>query len=361
MDEPKIAIVIQHLKPGGIEYLALDFFQNFPGGHVCLISLEGAKSDLLRQWPELKAVKDRVFALNKRAGWDISVIRGLMDVLKTFNADLVHTHHIGPLLYGGIAARISGCALVHTEHDAWHLDVSKRRYLQKTAISLLKPTVIADASKVAEIFGHHMRSAVKAVIINGIDIHEFTPRVVSNVRQKFGLSEQNYVIGTAGRMVAEKNQELLIRAFAKLPRNGHKLLIAGEGELKSHLENLVQELNIAQNVTFLGHVSDMPDFYNALDVFVLPSRKEGLPLSLLEAQSCGVPVIATDVGGVKEAVCHQTGTIVPEGNVANLIQTLQAYVRREMVLDFPRNFVLKTASQDKMFHSYNQIYRELTC
>ncbi|MEH6403902.1 MAG: glycosyltransferase [Sneathiella sp.] len=361
MVEPKIAIVIQHLEPGGIEYLALDFFKNFPLGDVCLISLEGNKSDLLRQWPELDAVKDRVFALNKRPGWDLSAIRRLVDVLKTFNADLVHTHHIGPLIYGGIAARISGRALVHTEHDAWHLDVSKRRNLQKVAISILKPTVVADASKVAEIFGHHMRQAVKAVIINGIDTHKFTPNVVSNPRQKFGLSEQDYVIGTAGRMVFEKNQELLIRAFAKLPGNAHKLLIAGEGELKPRLENLVQELDIKQNVTFLGHVSDMPDFYNALDVFVLPSRKEGLPLSLLEAQSCGVPVIATDVGGVKEAVCHQTGSIVPEGDVANLIQTLQAHVRRDGGLDLSRNFVLKTASQDKMFRKYDQIYRELTC
>jgi glycosyltransferase involved in cell wall biosynthesis len=122
------------------------------------------------------------------------------------------------------------------------------------------------------------------------------------------------VIGYVGRLVPIKDVDNLLRAVAlvQVQIPNLRLVVAGDGELRSPLETLAADLGLAERVTFLGWQQDLATVYGAMDLFVLTSLNEGTPVSLIEAMAAGVPVVATAVGGVPDVVEHAvTGMLVP--------------------------------------------------
>ncbi|MBA3036532.1 MAG: glycosyltransferase [Desulfobacterium sp.] len=156
---------------------------------------------------------------------------------------------------------------------------------------ILKTSWFLDTSKVT-------------VIQNGLPFEKFLiPRVKSESRNLIlPKVTAKYWFGTIGRLSEVKNHKTLITAFAKYVETiqNSVLLIAGEGLLEADLKNLVDRYGIKDKVFFLGFITDIPEFLNALDVFVLPSFREGLCLALLEAMASGLPVITSNVGGIPE-------------------------------------------------------------
>ena len=125
-----------------------------------------------------------------------------------------------------------------------------------------------------------------------------TPLPQAEVRRKLlpgSGKDGEFWFGTAGRLSAVKNHEMLLRAFQKVMQRIPRaiLIIAGEGELKAALHDLAETLGLGQTVHFLGFRQDIPEILSSLDVFLLPSRREGLPLAMLEAMASGLPVIAS--------------------------------------------------------------------
>jgi len=328
--EPWVSVqVVQHLAPGGIETMALDlqyFSQDAKNSYI--VSIEGTKEALIAKWPRLADRADRIICLDKPSGLSWQTITRLTDIFKQLKPNVVHTHHIGPLLYGGIAAKKAKVkCVVHTEHDAWHLQSAKRRFLAKMLLRVVKPVLVADAHIVAAEMVKQLKVPTPVVIQNGIDTERFTPGDKAKARERFAMPADAVIIGCAARLIAVKGHKTLLAAMKSLPDNVH-LVLAGQGEEEQALKNYVAELQIKSKVHFLGNIDDMPSFYQALDVFCLPSFKEGFPLSPLEAQSAGVPVLASDTGGVKETLCPSTGRLVGVGNVDHLSQTLAQVVQQ---------------------------------
>ncbi len=356
----KVVHVVQHLRPGGIETLALDFLKAGFHADSMIISLEGSREEAVATWPRLAGYGGRIAFLSKKPGFRPSLLAKLASVLSQLSPDVVHTHHIGPLLYGGVAARIAAVPrLVHTEHDAWHLEDERAARLARRLFKLVRPTLVADAGQVA-------RSLTKAVgvqsqvILNGVDTKRFAPAEKLPARRQLGLPEEAILIGTAGRLTPVKNHLMAIRAFAKLPAafNGRPLVmaIAGDGEERSALEAAIGNHNLRGRVLLLGHLERVEQFYNALDVYFLSSTQEGLPLSLLEAQACGVRAVATDVGGCKEAVCPATGRIVPNGDEVAFAAGLLVLTRVPRTRT-PRRFVLNHGDAGSMYRAYEALYK----
>ncbi len=161
---------------------------------------------------------------------------------------------------------------------------------------------------------------------NGIDVDDFADESGSTPRSPQTGSRGSFVIGTAARLVPGKGLEGLLDAIAQLHAQGVRceLRVAGDGSLRSPLAHLSERLNVAASVTFLGHVHDMRDFYRRLDMFVLPSSSEGLPLSLLEAMAAGVPVVASHVGGIPEVIVDGVhGLLVEPDNPSALIAAMK--------------------------------------
>lgn len=359
MTQLVVAQVVQHLAPGGIETMVLDLQScaEHPE-NVHIISLEGTAAETKASWPRLRNVS-RLHFLNKQPGTKFGAIWELAEILQSLKVDVVHTHHVGPMLYGGLAAWVAGCGHVHTEHDAWHLANLKRRLLAGTFFHLVRPTVIADAELVAHSIRQYIPAFSPEVIMNGISTDHFLPGDQNAARQKLNLPKNIKVIGCAARLAAVKSHNILLSAVAQLPEDAH-LALAGGGELEQDLRQQAKSLGISDRVHFLGVVEDMPSFYHAIDVFCLASQREGLPLSPLEAQSCGRNVVLTDVGGCSEAIAPGLGLLVPAEDSQSLAKALSRQLLEGCSQEArrkAREFVRKKGDLKRMINQYDALYR----
>jgi glycosyltransferase involved in cell wall biosynthesis len=346
--------VVQHLQPGGIETMALDLAAFSNADHALIISLEGSREEAIQAWPRLEPIADKLIFLNKPPGFHPTTIWQLRQLLRRHHTTVVHTHHIGPLLYAGIAARLAGVKhIIHTEHDAWHLENPQRCKLQRRLLTLVRPTLVADANTVANAMKHHLGLAAVTVIHNGIDSERFQPSNKQACRKALGLPVDSPLIGCGGRMESVKGQNILIDALVDLPVDVH-LALAGSGSLESALKQQAVTLGLAERVHFLGHLDTMPLFYQSLDVFCLPSFKEGFPLSSLEAQSCDIPAVVTDVGGSKETLCPESGLVVPAGDSAALAVALTYQLTHKHDYN-PRAWVTQHGDVKAMVRQYEAL------
>lgn len=354
--KPAVVQVVQELAPpGGIQVMVLELRRWLEADFdVHVVSLEGTVERLCASWPRVRALGDRLHGLDKPQRVDGATVLRLARLLRVISPIAVHTHHIGPLLYGGLAARLTGIRrLVHTEHDAWHLASPRRCRLERAALAVLRPCLVADAGTVAEALTHAIPSSRPLLIPNGIDTERFSPGDRVAARRALGLPVDIPLVGTAGRIEAVKGQDLLVAAMAGLPAE-IGLAIAGDGSCRRALEAQAQALGLAGRVHFLGHVEDLPTFYRALDLFCLPSRAEGLPLAILEAQACGIPVVATAVGAVNEVAAPDASRLVPPEDKAALARALAAMLDCPPACD-PRALVVARYDIRDMARAYQAL------
>ncbi len=348
--------VVQHLAPGGLEVMALELARAQAAHRPTLVlSLEGDADSAVAAWPRLAQHRDQLLFLGKRPGLDATLLPRLVALFRRLKPWAVHTHHVGPLLYAGPAARLAGVKRrLHTEHDAWHLQDAKRRAVVKLALRLARPVLVADAPHVAAAV-HAAIGAQPAVVLNGVDTARFAPGDKAAARAALGLPQDVPLVGVAARLEPVKGVDLAVAAMALLPP-GALLVVAGDGGQAQALRAQAAALGVAERVRFLGLVQDMAGFYRALDVYCLPSRNEGLPLALLEAQSSGLPVVATRVGGVPAAVDPLSATLVPPEDPAALAAGLQAALAGHG--GDPRGFVLAHASLEAAAGAYLTLAEE---
>nr|WP_294508858.1 glycosyltransferase [uncultured Rhodopila sp.] len=351
-----IVHVVQHLRPGGLEVMALELARAQARIQPTLVvSLDGDLETTLESWPRLQAQRDQLIFMGKGPGVDFTLPWRLRAYFRRIGAIGVHTHHVGPLLYAGPAARLAGVPhRVHTEHDAWHLQDAKRRRIVRFALAAADPILIADAPHVADAVARALSRPPPRVILNGVDTERFSPGDRIAARRGLGLPEHGKIIGIAARLEHVKGVDLAIAALAAVP--DALLVIAGGGSERENLLSLAASLGLAERVRLLGHVDDTVRLYRAVDVLCLPSRDEGLPLALLEAQSTGTPVVAMRVGGVPAGVDPVTGVLVDPQEPGALARALRNAPGE--VMDpgrSPRAFVERTASLDAMASAYTAL------
>jgi glycosyltransferase involved in cell wall biosynthesis len=163
------------------------------------------------------------------------------------------------------------------------------------------------------------------VVHNAIDLSEATSQISRNeIRQRHGLTPAHKVIGVIGRLSPEKGQMVFLRAMEKTVRSipGVKAFIVGDGPDRAVLEAFCREKGLNEHVLFLGYQERIADFYQVMDLLVLPSLSEGLPNTVLEAMTFGVAVLATTVGGVPEIVQNGNGMMVPPNDPEALAERM---------------------------------------
>jgi len=296
--------------------------------------------------------------------FSFSLVRRLGALIDREGIDLVHCHRHKGALYGTLAARRSrrDIPVVITVHGMGRT----RTFLRRLTNRLLFPRItrILAVSKAVrkDILQSNPRldPAKVRVIYNGIDTSRFPLRRNNSRRM------DRSVFGTVGRLVPTKGYDLLLRAFAELLLRfpGVTLKIAGAGPLKGCLEEEARRLGIEGKVHFVGFRSDVAVFLEELDFFVLPSRAEGLPLALLEAMAVGVPVIASDAGGIPEVLSDPVfGWTVPAGAVKLLGRAMAKAAasspdERQRRAWSARKRIEEAFSLDRMVRDIEQIYGE---
>jgi glycosyltransferase involved in cell wall biosynthesis len=223
----------------------------------------------------------------------------------------------------------------------------------RAALALSRPVVAADAPHVA-VMVERALGVFPRVVMNGVDTERFAPRDRQAARAALGLPQAARVIGIAARLERVKGVDVAISALPAIP--GALLVIAGEGGEAAALEAQARALGVADRVRFLGLVEDMPGFYAACDLVCLPSRNEGLPLAALEAQACGVPLVAARVGGMSAACDPASARLVAPEDAVALAGAIVAALAG-LHCD-PRPFVLRQASLAAAARAYLDLIAE---
>lgn len=348
-------LIVQRLAPGGIEMLSLRLARSLPGRSV-IVSLEGDNRELQAAWPALAEAGVEFHALGKPAGLSPRTVRQLTALLRRLAPRTVLTHHIGPLLYGGLSARLAGVRnLVHVEHDVWHHAEPRRRLQLRLAALTLRPVFAAISHHAAEAVRQAAGARSVVVLPNGVDIAAYGKASRDTARRALALDDTTKVIGSVGRLEDPKGHDVLIHALSKLPHD-IRLVLIGDGSRRDELTALAATLGVTGRIVFAGHRDDVSSLLPAFDVFCLPSRREGLPLVVLEAQASGVPVVATDVGAVRDALCPHTSRLVPAQDVAALAAALSASLAGPPAQS-PRRFVEDCFDWDATVRRYTILAR----
>lgn len=309
----KVTHVVLSLDFGGLERIVLDLARvgRELGQEVSVICLE--RLGTLAE--QVRAEGAEVLCLDKAPGRSPETVDRVRGALRALRPDVVHTHQIGALYYTGPAARRESVPLVvHTEHinhvrkREKMVDRLRMRVLWGLAGRHAARFFCVSEDIAAEVSAHHVVSRRKVhVVDNGIDTLAFGRRDQAlEVRGNLGIPPTVKVIGTVGRLAEVKRQDLLLRSFARLgpqQANAH-LLLVGDGPLMGALQALAESLGIADRVHFAGYQAHPERLLQAMDVFALTSRLEGMPLAVLEAWAAGLPVIASRVGGLPKMIDH---------------------------------------------------------
>lgn len=278
------------------------------------------------------------YELVERGKFDLRVLRVIRDIVIKHDINLIHGHDYKSDLFAWLV-RLSmwrrRIALVSTAH-AWVILGLRGALYRRLDLFLMKRfdrlIAVSHATKAEMVAGGVPVEKIQ-MIHNGIDTEAWSPKRRSSAfREELGLAGAFPVIGYVGRINSEKDLETWLRAAAivarKYPRS--RFVIVGDardGVTGAGLQRLATELGIGEQVLFPGYRSDLQCVYSALDIFMLSSRREGLPNSLLEAMAMGLPVVTTDVAGAKELVADgQTGFVLPQGDASGLGRALLALV-----------------------------------
>lgn len=285
-----------------------------------------------------------------------SIIK-LTKLIKKNNYDLVHLHTPIASVLGRIAAKFAGTKrIIYTAHGFYfHENMSPSQYLfyhtiEKTT-AMITDLILTQSNE-------DLSTAIKTGIGdknkvrylgNGVDIKKFNKTQLNyqhqqQLKTELNLPENALIIAMTGRITAEKGYQELIEALAELKQqfNHIHLLVIG-GQLSSErdafqieLYNLIEKKNLQDSVTFTGLRSDIRELLGLADIFTLPSYREGLPRSILEAMAMELPVVTTDIRGCREAVVNnKTGLIVPPKDSKKLAEALgQLLANQEMRINF---------------------------
>lgn len=324
----RVLHVVHHLQPGGMEYGLIKLVNGLAGGPIesIVCSTSAADAQMARQL----APGVRLVELRRRSGNDPRLVWQLYRLFRCERPDISHTHAWGTLLEGLIAARLARVPVVmHGEHGTLQLKPYQVR-AQRWAWSRVD-RLLSVSSRLAERMSATIGVPLARITVlrNGVDLTRFGRISRKEARLELGITDDVVVIGHVGRLVPVKDQVALVHAAAVLRDRGVKVrvLIVGDGPLRAALEQQIADLDLRAYVQLLGHRGDVERFFAGLDVYVLCSRSEGMPNTILEAMASGVPVVSTKVGGADELVVDgETGLLVPAAQVIALADALQRLV-----------------------------------
>ncbi|ULA61355.1 MAG: Putative Glycosyl transferase, group 1 [Nitrospira sp.] len=284
---------------------------------------EGRLADELRKLPlSLTVIPEKYYS-------PPAIVSRLAKIFRQFRPDIVHTHKYKDSILGSIVARYMGIPhvvrAVHGMPEPFtglrSLKMAGYTIADRLVTGRLVDKVIAVSSDIEKVLLRTYGSNQVVCIHNGIDLEavQLTTKRAEK-RKEWHVDDREVLIGTVGRLVPVKGHAILLEAFRILRQRHHnvRLIFIGDGPLRGHLEAEAKRLGLDQSVIFSGHQEQSYDFINMMDLFVLPSRHEGIPMVLLEAYALKRPVIASQVGGIPEVVTHaHSGLLVnPEDPTA---------------------------------------------
>lgn len=300
----------------------------------------------------------RIEYLGKKPGFDASIIIKLIHLFKIEKPDVVHTH-IYASKYALPAAAIAGVKKkIHTVHS---MAKNEQGSLGKKVNTFMYrhcgvvPVALSSEVKksIGEVYG--LQESIIPVVYNGIDLSKC-------IRKNDYEANGVFTIVHVGRFMKVKNHKTLIRAFARFAekKGNVRLQLLGEGELLDEMKDYAEKLEVADKVEFLGLQSNVYPYLNKADVFCLPSEYEGVPMTLIEAMGTGLPIIASNVGGIPDMLVNEENALLVEpNNISVEVAIERLYNDDKLRIRLGNAALLRSEefSADAMASSYIKIYR----
>ncbi len=363
MEPITVAQVVHSLEVGGMErvatHLAMHLSPRFRSLVVCL-TCAGHFA------PALAAAGVEVLALGKKPGKDLHLPRRLARIFRERRVRVVHAHNSGPMFTGGVAAKLAGARrFIVTDHCRCYPErptvVATEWLLARLADDLVS---VSEENRRCLIENLHWPARKIRVIPNGVAaIPEISPDERARLRAEFGLRNGEAVALTVARLEKQKNIANLVEVARRLRERcaACKMVVAGEGSERPALERRIAAHGLGDNVLLAGWRLDAPALYRIADLTILPSDWEGLPMSVLEAMSAGLPVVATDVGDVHTAVAHgRSGLLVPAkapGRLADAVAELLGDVDKRRAFGAAGQAIWRERySVEHMVARYEELY-----
>jgi len=295
----------------------------------------------------------------------------LYKYIKVRKFDIVHSSLFFANYHAALAALMARVPiLIMEEHGEHSFHLKKRHFLHRIIghyVSQAARIILccSDQMKQEVAKVYNIPSQKILVMKNMIDDKRLEinlPREA--VRDKLGFDMGSILIGTVASLGWIKNHKFLIDGFAKVNKNGVFLILVGDGPLRQELEDYVSGLSLNHKVHFLGWREDIANILNAIDIFVLTSISEGLPIALLEAMSIGLPCIVTRVGGMQEVLTDNiTGRLVAPGNTEELLGALNQIIYGPEVAKkiglTAREYVLEKFKPSNYINQILELYNRL--
>jgi glycosyltransferase involved in cell wall biosynthesis len=326
--------IIPSLVPAGAERVVVHLLQyhdrsKYQPVCVCLGNPTGSHYELL-----VSQLGIPIHFLGKGARATVGLMKRLDALFREYRPTVVHMHLRGLTYAYPLLLKYRTPVRVYTVHNLAGYDrgTNFQRLVSTLAFryQLGRVIPVAIAERVRQSVQEVYRYPNPPLIPNGISVEDFI--LSDEARKKWrlqeGIAKHTVVITHVGRFTRQKNHALLIQAVAQI-HSAHPwlLLLVGEGELRPAVEEMVKAHGLADRVRFMGVRGDIPQILNASDIFVLSSRYEGNPMSVMEAMAAGLPVVSTAVGGVPELVEEgQTGLLVPSEDENALSSALQRLI-----------------------------------
>jgi len=325
----RVMYIAHSYEVGGAEDLVLNLVRHLPDRFEPMVCAIG---DLGPIGHEIRAAGIPVTALGLNPGlrrpWDVARLRRF---LRDTRPQIVHTFLLTASLYGRFAAMLAGVPIViGSEHNIYHRKRLHHALAERLLMSgTASVVVVAESVRDFYIRQVHADPAKVDVIHNAVDWATLQTTVGRDeMRRSLGVPLDVPVVAVIGRLSEQKGHAYLLEALAHTPALDRvHAVFAGDGDLRDSLRARAAALGVSSRVHLVGVRRDVGNLLNAIDVFVLPSLWEGLPLALLLAMGAGVPVVATTVSGVPEVVeSGRTGLLVEPGDAAALGRALSLLI-----------------------------------
>jgi len=327
--------LVEDLGTGGLEKVIVDIAENLNAEQYKVIVWCVARGGEIADELISKGIDVKILGI--RSYYNPFNILRLVNLFKKVNPDILHTHTYFSNTIGRIAAKLTRIPIIITHVQNTYWNYTKRNLFIERLLSYFTDKIICCSDAVKDfVLGYEKISPQKVVTIyNGIALDKFNQSIdVASFRDSLGIRDNELLIATVASLTPKKGHKYFLDSVADIVKTykNIKCLIVGDGPLRKELEEYVKTLSLDYYIIFTGIRNDIPNLLRAADIFVLPSLIEGLGIAAIEAMASGIPVVATNVGGLSEVVKDGiSGILVPpkdsealSGAIMSLLKDSQA-------------------------------------
>lgn len=357
----KIAFLISKIGKGGAEQVVIQLSEQLiKYGHdnICICLEEfGTIGE------KLKDKNKNIFCISSNKKYDIAALFRLYKLLKSYRPDVLSLHSMHALPYVAIISILLNKKIIFTAHGLLYKGFERKKRIYRF-FSRFIDVYTSVSSRASEVHRDFMCWGKKIFVIeNGSKKINKTEDGRRSIRYKYNIMPDTFLYLVVGNIKREKGFEVLFDSLNELKENrelpNHKILIVGNVQdevYKKELDSQISFLGLADKVLFAGYHSDCSSFFSGADAFVLSSHSEGLPMGILEAMSCALPVIATSVGGIPKVLSDGAGILVEPNSPLSLASAMADLM---LLSDEKRNvFGLKAYQRMVSYYSLDRMTKE---